>query len=237
MKFKAGDRVHVTRLDGEKVNFNGTINRTGTNILVLINCTDYRYENRQIYTLNSRRFGPDKSDYYTLATDEEDTEEPEVQHVNDKFSFARSKNYETQEYIQEGINLDIDKNMKEGCTMPTIKTKKEMNLPELIEWAGKNKVTNQIFRADKQLMNIQFDNHGDFKTYGFTGIDTTFKVEVEEEITEDTVFEHIIEVRGSDHATWNNTSIADEKLPNSTQFYAYIDEEYKLIWRDGKLVD
>ncbi|MEX5937669.1 hypothetical protein [Mammaliicoccus sciuri] len=79
--------------------------------------------------------------------------------------------------------------------MPTIKTKKEMNLVELIEWARKNKVTNQIFRADKQLMNIQFDNHGDFKTYGFTGIDTTFTVEVDEEITEDTVLDAVVIVR------------------------------------------
>lgn len=63
------------------------------------------------------------------------------------------------------------------------------------------------------------------------------EIEIEEEITEDTVFKHMIEVRGSDHTTWNNTSIADEKLPNSNQFYAYIDEEYKLIWRDGKLVE
>ncbi|WP_248559219.1 DUF3310 domain-containing protein [Mammaliicoccus sciuri] len=86
MEFKAGDRVHVTRLDGEKVDFYGTINRTGTNILVLINCTDYRYENRQIYTSNSRRFGPNKTDYYTLATDEEDTEEPVIQRINDMYN-------------------------------------------------------------------------------------------------------------------------------------------------------
>ncbi|MDT0703933.1 hypothetical protein RM652_12450 [Mammaliicoccus sciuri] len=79
--------------------------------------------------------------------------------------------------------------------MPTIKTKKEMNLPELIEWAAKNKVANQIFRADKQLMNIQFDNHGDFKTYGFTSIDTTFTVETEEPITEDTVLDAVVIVR------------------------------------------
>lgn len=86
MEFKAGDRVRVLRLNGENVNFYGTINRTGTNILVLINCTDYRYENIQIYTSNSRSFGPDKSDYYTLVTDEEDTEEPVIQRINDMYN-------------------------------------------------------------------------------------------------------------------------------------------------------
>lgn len=124
--------------------------------------------------------------------------------------------------------------------MPTIKTKKEMNLPELIEWGFRNEIKNeQYFCKEDNSKSLTFNSYGNVQFSAFYPYlpSDTFKVEVEEEITEDTVFEHIIEVRGSDHATWNNTSIADEKLPNSTQFYAYIDEEYKLIWRGGKLVD
>lgn len=126
--------------------------------------------------------------------------------------------------------------------MPTIKTKKEMNLPQLIEWATSNDITNTFAKLKsrwplKQGIRINNDGRLRLVEMQYLSKNNIFTVEVEEEITEDTVFKHMIEVRGSDHTTWNNTSIADEKLPNSTQFYAYIDEEYKLIWRDGKLVE
>lgn len=121
--------------------------------------------------------------------------------------------------------------------MPTIKTKKEMNLPELIEWGWKNEIKKRSFTSNDDKVTANFEDMGRFIADNFTSSDVTFTVEIEEPITEDTVFKHMIEVRGSDHTTWNNTSIADEKLPNSTQFYAYIDEGYKLIWRDGKLVE
>lgn len=64
-----------------------------------------------------------------------------------------------------------------------IKQKKQLDLPQLIEWAAKNKIKNQIFRADKQLMNVEFYKSGDFETFGFTGIDTIFTVEVEKKLT------------------------------------------------------
>ena len=124
-----------------------------------------------------------------------------------------------------------------------IKTKKEMNLPELIDWAGKNKVMNQIFRADKQLMNVQFDNHGDFKTYGFTGIDTIFTIEVEEEITEDTklfLVSRCIGEFGSVHYLYDTTTINSrlKNLPKDckiTHFYIENkDKELVLIWTKEK---
>ncbi|MEK4394387.1 hypothetical protein MHH94_10125 [Mammaliicoccus sp. FSL K6-3158] len=131
--------------------------------------------------------------------------------------------------------------------MPTIKTKKEMNLPELIEWAEKNKVTNQIFRADKQLMNIQFDEDGDFKTYGFTGNDTTFTVEVE--IAKCTKVPKLLAIFKYNERTYSeiheNKSIneilqLDRKLENSFTRSIHMfenDETLTLIWRDGKLVE
>lgn len=102
MEFKVGDRVHVTRLDGEKVDFYATLtdfdsyNETAD----IVNCTDSSFEGVGVYLPNETDFGPDKIDYYTLATDEEDTEEPVIQRTNDMYNTARSKNYETQEYIQ-----------------------------------------------------------------------------------------------------------------------------------------
>lgn len=124
--------------------------------------------------------------------------------------------------------------------MPTIKTKKEMNLGELLCWAIDNKEQARFRDFRSKSMRVRFNDSAKPEIIfakRFLPIEQRFKVEIEEPVTEDTVFKHMIEVRGSDHTTWNNTSIADEKLPNSTQFYAYIDEEYKLIWRDGKLVE
>lgn len=101
MEFKAGDRVHVKRFDGEKVNFYATLKNTrAAGVFYLINCTDDSYGNGQVYTPNSRHFGQDKIDYFELVKDEEDTEEPVIQRTNDMYNAARSKNYEIQGYIQ-----------------------------------------------------------------------------------------------------------------------------------------
>lgn len=87
MEFKAGDRVHVTKLDGTKVDFYATLKETRANgVFYLIDCTNYRYESVQVYTPKTKDFGPDKTDYYTLATDEEDTEEPVIQRINDMYN-------------------------------------------------------------------------------------------------------------------------------------------------------
>lgn len=105
MKFKAGDRVHVTRLDRKDVNFCGTLTKdldTSSWYMKLTNCTDANYNNILIYTPRSDNFGKYNQDYYTLATDEnkrlrwsdgssaegniviadeEDTDPVEVQHI------------------------------------------------------------------------------------------------------------------------------------------------------------
>ncbi|MDT0703934.1 DUF3310 domain-containing protein [Mammaliicoccus sciuri] len=94
MEFKAGDRVHVTRLNGNKVDFYATLKNTRTTgVFCLIDCTYYRYESVQVYTPKSFVFGPDKTDYYTLATDEEDTEEPVIQRINDTVNHPSHYNF------------------------------------------------------------------------------------------------------------------------------------------------
>lgn len=76
MEFKAGDRVRVTRLDWEDVDFYATLKETRTDaVFCLIDCTNYRYECVQVYSPKTKDFGPDKTDYYTLATDEENSKE------------------------------------------------------------------------------------------------------------------------------------------------------------------
>ena len=85
MEFKAGDRVHVTKLDGQKVDFYATLNNLNLDLetATLDNCTKNLYEGRGVYLATDEDFGPGDVDYYTLATDEEDTEEPVIQRVED----------------------------------------------------------------------------------------------------------------------------------------------------------
>lgn len=86
MEFKAGDRVHVTRLDGENVNFYGTLVDIGGGLWELVNCSDSEYEKEEVLKDDETDFGVNLDDYYTLATDEEDTEEPVIQRINDMYN-------------------------------------------------------------------------------------------------------------------------------------------------------
>ena len=75
MEFKAGDRVHVTRLNEVKTDFYATLSGFDSynETVYLVNCTDKSHEGKEVYLPIYNYFGPDKVDYYTLATDEEDT--------------------------------------------------------------------------------------------------------------------------------------------------------------------
>ncbi len=106
MEFKADDRVHVTRLNGEKVDFYATLSGFDSyyETAELVNCTNRTLEGEDVYLPHDVDFGPDEEDYYTLATeeakglrwsdgssaegtpimcDEEDTEEPVIQRITD----------------------------------------------------------------------------------------------------------------------------------------------------------
>lgn len=78
MEFKAGDRVHVTKLNYRDVDFYGTLEQdygfSGLVLYKLVNCSNSDYENETVRKEESRLYR--KEDYYALATDEEDAEEP-----------------------------------------------------------------------------------------------------------------------------------------------------------------
>lgn len=78
MEFKAGDRVHVTKLNYRDVDFYGTLEQdygfSGLVLYKLVNCSNSDYENETVRKEESRLYR--KEDYYTLATDEEDPKEP-----------------------------------------------------------------------------------------------------------------------------------------------------------------
>ncbi|MDK9859257.1 hypothetical protein P1A29_02225 [Staphylococcus equorum] len=120
-----------------------------------------------------------------------------------------------------------------------IKTKKQLNLPQLIEWAMENEIKDRMFLSGCYC--VGFDRHGYiYFNSGLTiPLDRTFTVEVEEEIDEDTEFEHLIEVTKEEfHIKWSDSSVAGQMMPVSKEFHAYIDGEFKLIWKHEKgLVD
>ncbi len=105
MEFKAGDRVHVTRLEGKEVDFFTTLQYANLpGLHQMVDSTDSNYNECFLWKSNKRSFGPDEKDYYTLSTDEnkglrwsdgssaegtpimcdeEDTEEPVIQRITD----------------------------------------------------------------------------------------------------------------------------------------------------------
>ncbi|MDW4160603.1 hypothetical protein QI230_02890 [Staphylococcus saprophyticus] len=125
--------------------------------------------------------------------------------------------------------------------MVKIKSKKQMNLPQLIEWGfnNPNLVKGKLFLTkehDEYSPYVQFsvDGYG-VRTSQSISNDDTFTVEVEEEINRETEFEHLIEVTKDElHIHWSDSSVAGQMMPVSQEFHAYIDGKYELIWTHEK---
>lgn len=107
MELKAGDRVHVTRIDGENVDFYATLSYFDSFLKTayLVNCTDKSYEKEGVYWPICEDFGPNKNDYYTLATDEEDTEEPVIQRIR----YMNKAIRESEKYIEQATHDPVNK--------------------------------------------------------------------------------------------------------------------------------
>lgn len=120
-----------------------------------------------------------------------------------------------------------------------IRNKKQMNLPQLIEWLLNSKYSSYIAFSN-------MGNHVQLEEYGALSFsngkfypEETFTVEVEEEITEDTEISILAHysVFGF-KTTKSNASINEEKDGNSIAFYIMNDDKtMTLIWKNGKLVD
>ncbi|HGH0824165.1 TPA: hypothetical protein ACJHIC_000416 [Staphylococcus pseudintermedius] len=127
------------------------------------------------------------------------------------------------------------------------KTKKEMTLPQLIEWAWENSIKHKEFTGSRNGM-VEFDFRGWVRT-DLIEPDEFFEVEVEEEITEDTKIPTLIELFVSGYGqiihTYYRTSIREtigevvkgvDALPKA--FYILNDDmTMTLIWKDGELVE
>ncbi len=126
------------------------------------------------------------------------------------------------------------------------KTKKEMTLPQLIEWAWENSIKHKEFTGSRNGI-VEFDFRGWVRT-DLIEPDEFFKVEVEEEITEDTKIPTLIELFVSGYGqiihTYYRTSIREtigevvkgvDALPKA--FYILNDDmTMTLIWKDGEMV-
>jgi len=91
MKFKAGDRVHVAKIYYKNVDFYATLYKISDELwsseyFRIANCSNKAYENCSICKPSTGRYGLNGGTYYTLATDEEDTEEPVIQRINDMYN-------------------------------------------------------------------------------------------------------------------------------------------------------
>lgn len=130
-----------------------------------------------------------------------------------------------------------------------IKRKVEMNLPQLIEWAWENSITNLSFRGhgkEGYLVVASFNDKGEFTSEWCIYKDDIFEIEVEEEITEDTeldLIERFVGAMGYSCYTTHRMTIKEclRRSPEectTTHFYIENDDqELILIWRDGKLVE
>lgn len=127
-----------------------------------------------------------------------------------------------------------------------IKQKKQLNLPQLIEWAQDNieEATKKVYRVNENEIlgdHVRFTEvYSDLEVrlHGYIPFDTTFTVEAEEEITEDTEFKRLVCIDDNDKTVaFSNFTIRELKDIGVKEFHAYIDGEFKLIWRDGKLVE
>ena len=119
--------------------------------------------------------------------------------------------------------------------LKTIKTTKKLNLHELIKYVWENPVKEKMVFHGSHDQRVVFDNVGGFYPSGYAySPDTTFSVEIEEEITEDTKFDLLLELCLDDgeYRTYSyiNRCIGQLKDSNTVSIYALINEKLELIW-------
>lgn len=136
-----------------------------------------------------------------------------------------------------------------------IKQKKQFTLPQLIEYIWDNGIKNECFRrlnrGPFEYVWVNEDSNIEFDDYMLFRKNDIFEIEIEEEITEDTKLDtsldHFINPYGQHYVgnIYHNRSINDileenDELEIATNFIHILDKEtkeFKLIWRNGKLVE
>lgn len=130
--------------------------------------------------------------------------------------------------------------------MAKIKVKKYMDLAELIQWGWDNKIKNREFYSENGKKAI-FNSNGNFKPKVYFKPEDTFTVEVEEEITEETVITNLVEVyeyneimESAAHGECSITNALGEEVDNVSRLAFYMlndDMTMTLLWRNGGMVE
>ncbi|MGW7932305.1 hypothetical protein ACWEWU_11660 [Staphylococcus xylosus] len=122
-----------------------------------------------------------------------------------------------------------------------IKTKKQLNLPQMIEWGFRNNIENKSYKTnDTGGYELYFDECGTPRFSNIINKYDTFTVEEEIEITEDTVIPRIlVKSNYDDTAKEYRDSKINEFVPKYTRAIYIINDDLTmtLIWRDGELVE
>ncbi|HHU6758792.1 TPA: hypothetical protein ACUI3D_001933 [Staphylococcus aureus] len=130
-----------------------------------------------------------------------------------------------------------------------IKVKKEMTLDELIKWARSNPELSKgknFFTTGNgdDIVRFQKDTN-ECTTSVCVPLDAPFVVEVEKEVTEDTVFDRLFEMynpREGIHVFASHTNVSiykrlsDGFFPVKAFYILNDDLTMTLIWKDGELV-
>lgn len=122
-----------------------------------------------------------------------------------------------------------------------IKRKVQKTLPQLIEYAWENDITNKEYVCNEhKAKSVIFNLSGwaEFSDEFSYNPEETFTVTIKEEITEDTEFKRLVCINDNDRTVpFSNFTIREIKDVGVKEFHAYIDGEFKLIWRDGILIE
>lgn len=125
--------------------------------------------------------------------------------------------------------------------MVKIKQKKQLNLPQLIEWLLKSGHRDYIANSDMGNT-VTLSRGGAIQfSIGTFFPEETFTVEVEEEITEDTVIDNLYkmdefyEFYSTEYKTIKD--VIRHSVFKVKAVYLNNDLTMTLIWRDGKLVE
>ena len=125
--------------------------------------------------------------------------------------------------------------------LKTIKTTKHMRLDELIKymWENNEKIFEhtslRTFESNNNVK-VLFTNTGHFETSHTHYPSDIFPVEIEEEITEETVFDRLVELYRDAHdeqyrtVNYFNENINYVKDDDTVFIYALIDNKLELIW-------
>lgn len=130
--------------------------------------------------------------------------------------------------------------------MVKIKQKKQLNLPQLIEWAINNDIKHRVFVSnpnfDGVTYKLGFDITGDLYFEEALSPTLLFTVEIEEEITEDTEFEKLYHTTILSRIVESSCTTIQSSLKHLAvepiAFYILNDDlTMTLIWREGNLVE